>query len=86
MDKNDNELSVSLSRNVDQTVIQVRDNGSGIREEQLKRLFEPYFTTKKTGMGLGLVSTLNIIKSHEATIEVDSRAEVGTTFKVIFQD
>jgi PAS domain S-box-containing protein len=86
MDKKESELSVSLSKNLEQTVIQVRDNGSGIREEELKRLFEPFFTTKKTGMGLGLVSTLNIIKSHEAKIEVDSRADVGTTFKVIFAD
>jgi signal transduction histidine kinase len=67
-------------------VIQVKDNGSGIKEEELKKLFEPYFTTKKTGMGLGLVSTLNIIKSHQAMIEVDSRADIGTTFKVIFAD
>jgi PAS domain S-box-containing protein len=86
MDKQDSELSISLTKNHEQTVIQVKDNGSGISEEQLKRLFEPYFTTKKTGMGLGLVSTLNIIKSHEASIEVDSKPEVGTTFKVVFAD
>jgi signal transduction histidine kinase len=71
---------------LDQTVIQVRDNGSGIREDELKKLFEPYFTTKKTGMGLGLVSTLNIIKSHGAIIEVDSKPSQGTSFKVIFQE
>jgi PAS domain S-box-containing protein len=86
MDKSDSLLTVSLNKNLDQTVIQVKDNGAGIREEELNKLFEPYFTTKKTGMGLGLVSTLNIIKSHEATIEVDSKPDVGTTFKVIFQD
>ena len=55
-------------------------------EEQLKKLFEPYFTTKKNGMGLGLVSTLNIIKSHKALIEVDSRPESGTAFRVIFPE
>ena len=86
MDKQESMLSVSLSRNVDQTVIQVKDNGAGIKEEELKKLFEPYFTTKKTGMGLGLVSTLNIIKSHEAMIEVDSKEGLGTTFKVIFEE
>jgi PAS domain S-box-containing protein len=86
MDKKESLLSISLNKSIDQTVIQVKDNGSGIREEELKKLFEPYFTTKKTGMGLGLVSTLNIIKSHQAMIEVDSRADIGTTFKVIFAD
>jgi PAS domain S-box-containing protein len=84
MEKSDSLLCVSLSQNLDQTIIQVKDNGSGIKEEELKKLFEPYFTTKKTGMGLGLVSTLNIIKSHKANIEVDSKPHVGTTFKVIF--
>jgi PAS domain S-box-containing protein len=86
MDKQESLLSISLNKSIDQTVIQVKDNGSGIKEEELKKLFEPYFTTKKTGMGLGLVSTLNIIKSHQAMIEVDSRADIGTTFKVIFAD
>lgn len=86
MDKQDSLLTVSLNKNLDQTIIQVKDNGQGIREEELKKLFEPYFTTKKSGMGLGLVSTLNIIKSHEAIIEVDSKPEVGTSFKVIFAD
>jgi PAS domain S-box-containing protein len=86
MDKKHSLLSVSLHRNIDQTVIQIKDNGSGIREEELKKLFEPYFTTKKTGMGLGLVSTLNIIKSHNARIEVESKEGVGTTFRVIFAE
>jgi PAS domain S-box-containing protein len=86
MDKEDSLLSVSLTKNLDQTIIQIKDNGSGIKEEELKKLFEPYFTTKKTGMGLGLVSTLNIIKSHKANIEVDSKSAIGTTFKVIFPD
>lgn len=86
MNKEVNILSVSLTQNNEQTVLQIKDNGTGIKEEELKKLFEPYFTTKKTGMGLGLVSTLNIIKSHKANIEVDSKVSVGTTFKVVFSD
>ncbi len=79
-------LTVSLNQNLEQTIILIKDNGSGIKEEDLKMLFEPYFTTKKSGMGLGLVSTLNIIKSHKAHIEVESKPWVGTTFRVIFQN
>ncbi len=86
MDKHDSLLTVSLNKNLEQTVIQIKDNGSGIKEEELKKLFEPYFTTKKNGMGLGLVSTLNIIKSHAAIIEVDSKPQMGTSFKVIFSE
>jgi len=80
----DSLLTVHLTQNLEHTIIMIKDNGSGIKEEDLKMLFEPYFTTKKTGMGLGLVSTLNIIKSHKANIEVDSKVGVGTSFKVTF--
>lgn len=84
MDKEQKILTVVLTQTLDQTAITIKDNGSGMAEEQLRKLYEPYFTTKKTGMGLGLVSTLNIIKSHKAAIEVDSKPGGGTTFKVIF--
>lgn len=86
MDKEKGLLTVSLTKNLDQTCILIKDNGSGMSEDQLKKLYEPYFTTKKTGMGLGLVSTLNIIKSHKAVIEVDSKVNIGTTFKIVFSD
>lgn len=86
MDKTDSLLTVSLTKNGEHTVILIKDNGSGMDDTQLKKLFEPYFTTKRTGMGLGLVSTLNIIKSHKALIEVDSKPLQGTAFRVIFQE
>lgn len=79
-------LSVSLHKTLDQTVIQIKDNGKGIGTDEMKRLFEPYYTTKKSGMGLGLVSTLNIIKSHKAIIEVDSRPKSGSAFRIIFSE
>jgi PAS domain S-box-containing protein len=86
MDKADSLLTVSLTQNADHTVLLIKDNGSGMDDTQLRKLFEPYFTTKKTGMGLGLVSTLNIIKSHKALIEVDSKPLLGTVFRVIFPE
>lgn len=86
MNKESNELNLSLTKSIEQTVISIKDNGKGINEEELKRLFEPYFTTKKSGMGLGLISTLNIIKSHNAIIEVDSKLGQGTVFKVVFSE
>lgn len=84
--KDYNLLKIELMQNLEQTWILIEDNGSGISEDNLKKLFEPYFTTKKTGMGLGLVSTLNIIKSHNAQIEVKSKVDAGTTFKIIFEN
>ena len=62
----------------------ISDNGCGIPEENISRLFEPYFTAKRNGMGLGLATTLNILQSHKAEVEVESIMGHGTTFIVSF--
>ena len=58
------------------------DEGCGISEEDLKRIFDPYFTTKTGGTGLGLASTHSIIKKHEGVILVESKPGKGTTFTI----
>jgi len=63
----------------------IKDNGCGISEENLSRMFEPYFTSKRNGMGLGLATSLNIIQSHKASIEVQSSTNQGTTFMLQFE-
>ncbi len=65
-------------------IVQVEDNGCGIPEDNLSRLFEPYFTSKRNGMGLGLASTLNILQSHKAQVDVTSAVEKGTRFVISF--
>ncbi len=67
----------------DQISIQIEDNGSGIPEENRKRLFDPFFTGKASGMGLGLTTTQNIVNSHRGTIEVESEVNRGTVFRII---
>jgi len=64
----------------------VRDNGCGISEENISRLFEPYYTSKRNGMGLGLAATLNILQAHKAQIEVHSAVGQGTTFTISFPE
>lgn len=64
--------------------VMIRDNGCGIPEENLSRLFEPYFTSKRNGMGLGLAATLNILQSHKAHIDLSSAVGDGTTFVITF--
>jgi len=59
------------------------DQGSGIREEDIDKIFQPYFTTKDVGIGLGLAITERIIKEHDGQITVASRPGEGTTFTVL---
>ncbi|MBM9536316.1 PAS domain-containing hybrid sensor histidine kinase/response regulator [Desulfobulbus alkaliphilus] len=60
--------------------ISITDQGSGIAKEYLNKIFDPYFTTKKTGCGLGLASTYSIVKKHGGHIDVSSQPGSGTTF------
>jgi len=58
----------------------VEDHGIGIPEGLLTRIFEPYFTTKQKGSGLGLATTYSVIKNHDGHITVTSKRDIGTTF------
>jgi len=65
-----------------QALIEINDNGNGIPPENLAHLFQPYFTQKKNGMGLGLATTHSIILAHHGNLEVQSSPGVGSTFIV----
>jgi signal transduction histidine kinase len=77
-------LTISIDGNKTLKAVVIRDNGCGIPEENISRLFEPYFTSKRNGMGLGLAATLNILQSHRANIDVSSVLKQGTTFTISF--
>jgi PAS domain S-box-containing protein len=62
--------------------ITVKDEGAGISKEHISRIFEPYFTTRQTGSGLGLAATYSIIRAHEGFIEVESSVGAGTAFYI----
>jgi two-component system cell cycle sensor histidine kinase/response regulator CckA len=62
--------------------IAIQDLGSGIPEAYLNKIFDPYFTTKQNGIGLGLATAYSIVKGHDGHIGVKSQAGVGTTFTV----
>ncbi|MEM9400483.1 MAG: PAS domain S-box protein, partial [Verrucomicrobiota bacterium] len=62
--------------------IKIQDEGAGIHNNQLDRIFDPYYTTKSSGHGLGLATTLSIIRRHGGYLGVDSALEMGTTFKI----
>ncbi len=78
-------IKIDISSQPGKHLVQISDNGSGINEENLSRLFEPYFTSKRNGMGLGLASTLTILQAHKATVEVQSKLTQGTSFTITFE-
>ncbi|MEA5115300.1 MAG: PAS domain S-box protein [Geobacteraceae bacterium] len=63
-------------------LVSIKDYGVGIPEESLDRIFEPYFTTKKSGKGLGLATVYSIIRNHSGHIDVKSNLGEGTTFSI----
>jgi PAS domain S-box-containing protein len=63
----------------------IEDRGIGIPKEHIKKIFDPYFTTKEDGSGLGLASTYSIIKNHGGDIDVSSELDSGTAFHVYLQ-
>ncbi|MFH2044177.1 MAG: PAS domain S-box protein [Pseudomonadota bacterium] len=62
--------------------ISIKDQGIGIAEKHISNVFDPYFTTKQKGNGLGLATTYSIIKKHDGHITVESQLGVGTTFYI----
>lgn len=79
-------VSISLSRNEDKLVIQITDNGKGISPEEQHKIFEPYFTTKSGGTGLGLAMVKNMLNEFGAEISFTSAEGQGTTFTIVFSE
>ena len=75
---------VTVFREDNQVKIAVKDNGKGISEENAARIFEPKFTTKSSGMGLGLAIIKNIIENYHGTITFETELNIGTEFLVSF--
>ncbi len=77
-------LEVCLEDEESQIVLCITDNGCGIASEDLARLFEPFFTQKKNGLGLGLTYSMNILRAHDVVTDVRSVPGAGTTFRLTF--
>jgi signal transduction histidine kinase len=75
-------LKVSTGSAGEEIWMSISDTGGGIPHEQLNRIFEPFYTTKKKGSGLGLMIVQRIVRAHGGRIELDSRVGQGTTFKI----
>lgn len=76
-------ITVSIQKESDQRVhISIGDEGTGIPAHKIKKLGEPFYTTKERGTGLGLMVTYKIIEEHKGTIEVESKLGEGTVFHI----
>ena len=78
------EIRVAVRRRGNDAVISVRDNGCGISPENRKKLFQPYFTTKKQGSGIGLALIERIVTLHGGKIVIESEENVGTEISLVF--
>ncbi|MBF7092833.1 GHKL domain-containing protein [Flavobacterium sp. ALJ2] len=80
--QNNKSIMVTVKRKSDNVEITVKDNGVGIQKQDIDRVFEPKFTTKNSGMGLGLGIIKNIIENYKGTITFETEYGKGTTFTV----
>jgi len=76
------ELRLSTDIKGDHAWVKFEDTGCGISEENLDKIFEPLFTTKPKGIGLGLAITKRLIKQNKGTIKVTSEVNKGTAFTI----
>jgi signal transduction histidine kinase len=81
---NENVLTLTTKNVHNKCVVTVADNGSGMDATALSKLFEPYYTTKSKGNGLGLTNTQNIILNHKGSIDAESTPGKGTSFTIEF--
>jgi two-component system, sporulation sensor kinase E len=75
-------LNLQTGETGDEVWVSVSDTGGGIPQEQINRIFEPFYTTKKKGSGLGLMIVQRIVRAHNGRIELESNVGRGTTFRI----
>ncbi|MCK4535160.1 MAG: GHKL domain-containing protein, partial [Syntrophobacterales bacterium] len=80
----DGKLSISARKTNNRVLIEVRDNGCGISSEDMPHIFNPFFTKKKYGTGLGLTQIKKIIDLHQGTIIISSKEGKGTSVAMTF--
>lgn len=80
--ENGGTLQIAVSRQDSQLLVKVGDTGPGIAPEHLPHIFDPYFTTKPRGVGLGLANVLKLVESHGGDIDVESNTGQQTTFVI----
>jgi signal transduction histidine kinase len=81
-DGGDLRISITIDRAQNIVNIAFADTGSGIHEDEMSIIFDPFYTTKETGMGLGLSICYDIVHNHSGSIQVKNNPDKGVTFTV----
>ena len=76
------EITINVEEERDMYQVEIDDTGAGISEENVKKIFNPFFTTKDKGTGLGLAIVKKIVEGHQGRIDIDSKEDVGTKVTV----
>lgn len=84
MEGKSGKLFIKTMQDGDNVLLRVKDNGKGIEKDKLDKIFEPYYTTRAKGTGLGLTLVYKIMKEHGGDVHVSSILDVGTTFELSF--
>ena len=81
------ELSLAVEKKIKPARVQIRikDTGKGISQKDINEIFDPYFTTKKTGTGLGLTVVRNIVKEHKGSLKVIRSMDKGAEFVITLE-
>jgi PAS domain S-box-containing protein len=83
---NEGIIEISISNHKTDYMLSITDNGHGLEQEEIDRLFDAFYTNKASGAGIGLTSVKNILEEHDAQIKVSSKPGIGTTFKIFFNN
>ena len=75
-------LTINVEQSNEMIQLEIADTGCGIDEEQAKKIFEPFYTTKEQGLGLGMPYAKKIVGQHGGTISLSSQLGVGTTIRI----
>lgn len=82
LDEKEGEIKIIFNEEINKNIISIQDNGLGIPEKSIEQIFEPLYTTRQTGTGLGLVTCRNIIEAHKGKIYVQNLENEGVKFVI----
>ena len=81
--ENNGRILINLKNTDSEIILKIKDNGCGIKDEDLPNIFQPFFSTKDKGLGLGLAHCQEIIEKHSGIISVTSKPGTETEFTII---